>query len=55
MSKIVELAQAIETEINEAHSLAQYATNEVDEIKEKNKQFKRRLIELLDEFYPDYS
>ena len=54
MSKIVELAQAIEVEIKTTQSIAEHAMNEVDEIKEKNKHFKRRLIELLDEFYPDY-
>ena len=54
MSKIVELAQAIEVEINDVRDLAEYATNEADEIKEKNKEFKHRLIELLNEFYPDY-
>ena len=54
MSKIIELAQAIEEEIEMAKTIAKNAMNEIDEIKEKNKQFKRRLIELLDEFYPDY-
>lgn len=54
MSKIVELAQAIEAEIERTQDLAEHACMEVEEIKDKNKQFKRRLIELLDEFYPDY-
>ena len=54
MSKIVELAKEIETEIEITRSLAEHTYTEVEEIKEKNKQFKRRLIELLDEFYPDY-
>ena len=54
MSKIVEFAQAIDAEIKSAQALAEYTINEVNEIKEKNKHFKRRLIELLDEFFPDY-
>lgn len=54
MSKIVELAQVIEAEIEQTQALAEHTIREVDEIKEKNKQFKHRLIELLDEFYPDY-
>lgn len=54
MSKIVELAQAIESEIEKTQAIAEHTMKEVDEIKEKNKQFKHRLIELLDEFYPDY-
>jgi peptidoglycan hydrolase CwlO-like protein len=54
MSKIVEFAQAIEAEIEMTQAIAEHTMKEVDEIKEKNKQFKRRLIELLDEFYPEY-
>ena len=54
MSKIVELAQEIEAEIEMTRAMAEHAHMEVDEIKEKNRHFKRRLIELLDEFYPDY-
>ena len=54
MSKIVELAKEIEAEIEQTRNLAEYTVKEVDEIKEKNKQFKRRLIELLDEFFPEY-
>ena len=54
MSKIVEFAKEIEAEIEMARAMAEHAHMEVDEIKEKNRHFKRRLIELLDEFYPDY-
>ena len=54
MSKIVELAQEIEAEIEAARAIAEHAKEEIDEMKEKNRWFKRRLIELLDEFYPDY-
>ena len=54
MSRIVELAQAIEAEIRTTQAVAEYAMKEVDEIKEKNRQFKNRLIELLNEFFPDY-
>ena len=54
MSRIVELAQEIEAEIEMTRAMAEHTIKEVDEIKEKNKQFKRRLIDLLDEFYPDY-
>ena len=54
MSKMIELARAIDAEIAYARNLAEITKNEVYEIKEKNKEFKRRLIELLNEFYPDY-
>lgn len=55
MSKIVELAQVIEQEIENNKCLAEAAYNELQDEKNKNKEFKRRLIQLLDEFYPDYS
>ena len=54
MSKIVELAQVIEQEIEHNRALAEAAYNELQEEKQKQKEFKRRLIELLDDFYPDY-
>ena len=54
MSRIVELAQEIETEIEMTRAMAEQAHIKIDEIEEKNRHFKRRLIELLDEFYPDY-
>ena len=54
MSKIVELAQAVEQEIEHNRALAEAAYNELQDEKQKNKEFKRRLIQLLDEFYPDY-
>ena len=54
MSRIVEFAKEVEMEIEMAKSIAEHAMKEVDEIKEKNRHFKHRLIELLDEFYPDY-
>lgn len=55
MSRIVDLAQVIEQEIEHNRCLAESAYNELQEEKKKNKEFKRRLIELLDDFYPDYS
>lgn len=54
MSKIVELAQAIEQEIEHNRNLAEATYKELQDEKEKNREFKRRLIELLNDFYPDY-
>ena len=54
MSKIVELAQVIEQEIEHSKAVAEAAYHELQEEKQKQKEFKRRLIELLDAFYPDY-
>ena len=54
MSKIVELAQAIEQEIENNRCLAEATFQELQDEKRKNKEFKRRLIELLNDFYPDY-
>lgn len=55
MSKIVELAHAIEQEIIDNRTLAESVYHELQDEKRKNREFKRRLIQLLDEFYPDYS
>jgi hypothetical protein len=55
MSKIVEFAQIIEQEIENNRSLAEAAYKELQEEKEKNKEFRRRLIKLLNDIYPDYS
>jgi hypothetical protein len=54
MSRIVELAQVIEQEIENNRCLAEATYNELQDEKTKTREFKRRLIELLDEFYPDY-
>ena len=54
MSKIVELAQAVEKEIENNRCLAEAAYKELQDEKEKTWEFKRRLIELIDEFYPNY-
>ena len=54
MSKIVELAQVIEQEIENNRYLAEAAYNGLRDKKAKTREFKRRLIELLNEFYPDY-
>ena len=54
MSKIVELAQIIEQEIEYNRGLAEAAYHELQEEKQKQKEFKRRLIALLDDVYPDY-
>jgi hypothetical protein len=55
MSKIIELAKVIDQEIENNRCLAESAFRELQDEKKKNKEFKRRLIQLLDEFYPDYS
>lgn len=54
MSKIVEFAQIVEQEIEINRQLAEVVYKELQEEKEKNKEFRRRLIQLLDDIYPDY-
>ena len=54
MSKIVELAQVVEQEIEYNRCIAEAAYNELQNEKAKTREFKQRLIQLLDEFYPDY-
>ena len=54
MSKIVELAQAVEQEFEDVKNFAEMTYHELQHEKEKTKEFKRRLIELLNDFYPDY-
>lgn len=55
MSKIVELAEVIDQEIENNRCLAESAFRELQNEKAKTMEFKRRLIQLLNDFYPDYS
>ena len=53
MSKITELAAAIEEELKIVRDVAENAYEHAHKIENNNKEFKRRLIRLLDEFFPE--